>query len=415
MSMKIDIIAPLGDIVYIWQYMISIDFLNASWIWGWRENWVFWLLSITMLSLMYVVTLPFPGIYQSILSPYQVYIPLPSIMKMTPPVLRSTPITTGNLSPEKKMVYAFWVEWDNSTLTSLIQNRVHIDALIMEELTITGSGIELINPSKFKRTQEYLMNHAPNLPLHILINNYNPVSDIWDRDLLYSILSNTTKRRNLWIQLRNFAIQQDISGINIDFEVLDEEIFPYYLLFLGELSSRLHRIGKILSVDVPLSDPLYNLGEIARRVDLVFVMAYDEHWWGSNPGPIASRDWFARWVRLATRSIPRDKIVIILGNYGYDWILWETGATSLTLPKIHTLIRESVATRLVDPSSANPVFYYLDRSGRDHVVWYLDASTIQHELSLLESSGIKNISLWRLGSEDPEIWNMFDRFVGRTK
>lgn len=89
------------------------------------------------------------------------------------------------------------MEWDNSTLTSLIQNRVHIDALIMEELTITGSGIELINPSKFKRTQEYLMNHAPNLPLHILINNYNPVSDIWDRDLLYSILSNTTKRRNL--------------------------------------------------------------------------------------------------------------------------------------------------------------------------------------------------------------------------
>ncbi len=90
-------------------------------------------------------------------------------------------------------------------------------------------------------------------------------------------------------------------------------------------------------------------------------------------------------------------------------------ATSLTLPEIHTLIRESVASRLVDISSANPAFYYLDASKRNHVVWYLDASTVQRELSLLGSSDIKNISLWRLGSEDPEIWNMFDRFVDRTK
>ena len=186
------------------------------------------------------------------------------------------------------------MEWDNSTLSSLIQNRVHIDALIMEELSITASGMTLIAPDKFKKTQKYLTENAPNLPLHILINNYNPVSHIWDRDLLYRILSDPTKRRNLVIQLRNFAIQQRIAGINIDFERLDAEIFPYYLLFLGELSSRLHRIGKILSVDVPLSDPLYNLGEIARRVDIVFLMAYDEHWSGSTPGPIASRDWFAR-------------------------------------------------------------------------------------------------------------------------
>lgn len=393
--------------------MNSIYFLDASWVWGWRRNWVFWLFSITILSVIYILTLPIPGLYQSIINPYQIYIPLPSIMRMPPPL--SSPMATSNLPPEKKMVYAFWVEWDNSTLTSLIQNRLHIDALIMEELSITASGIALIAPDKFKKTQKYLTSNAPNLPLHILINNYNSVNHVWDRDLLYSILSDATKRRNLWIQIRNFSIQQDIAGINIDFERLDAEIFPYYLLFIGELSSRLHRIGKILSVDVPLADPLYNLGEIARRVDLIFLMAYDEHWSGSNPGPVASQDWFARWVDRATRSISRDKIVVTLGNYGYDWVLWEMNATSLTLPEIHTLIRESVASRLVDISSANPAFYYLDASKRNHVVWYLDASTVQRELSLLGSSDIKNISLWRLGSEDPEIWNMFDRFVDRTK
>ncbi len=67
----------------------------------------------------------------------------------------------------------------------------------MEELSITASGIALIAPDKFKKTQKYLTSNAPNLPLHILINNYNSVNHVWDRDLLYSILSDATKRRNL--------------------------------------------------------------------------------------------------------------------------------------------------------------------------------------------------------------------------
>ena len=124
------------------------------------------------------------------------------------------------------------MEWDDSTLVSLAQNRAHIDALIMEELNITSSGIALIAPDKFKKTQEYLSKNDPDLPLHILINNYNPVSHIWDRDILYTLLSQPIKRRALANQLRSFAIHHDLAGINIDFEALDAEIFPYYLLFL---------------------------------------------------------------------------------------------------------------------------------------------------------------------------------------
>ena len=190
----------------------------------------------------------------------------------------------------------------------------------MEELTITASGMKLIAPDQFQKTKEYLANNAPNLPLHILISNHNPVSHIWDRDLLYITLSNPTKRRNLEIRLRAFAVQQHIAGINIDFENLDAEIFPYYLLFLKGLSSRLHMVGKTLSVDVPISNTLYILPEIAKHVDLVFLMAYDEHWSTSPPGPIASRDWFTRGVEQAVRDIPREKLVVALGNYGYDWI-----------------------------------------------------------------------------------------------
>jgi spore germination protein YaaH len=164
----------------------------------------------------------------------------------------------------------------------------------MQELTLTATGIQLLAPDKFKKTQEYLQTQTPDLPLHVLINNYNPISHVWDGELLYRILSNTTKRRNLTSKLTSFALDHDIAGINIDFEALDDKTYPHYLRFLSELSKKLHTVDKTLSVDVPLSNTLYNLDEVAKRVDLVFLMAYDEHWPSSVSGPIASRDWFAR-------------------------------------------------------------------------------------------------------------------------
>jgi peptidoglycan-N-acetylglucosamine deacetylase len=108
------------------------------------------------------------------------------------------------------------------------------------------------------------------------------------------------------------------------------------------------------------------------------------------------------------RDIPRDKIVVTLGNYGYDWVVGTRQAVDLTVPQVQSLIRDTVASRMIDPQSGNPLFYYLDISRRDHVVWYLDASTVASEIAILESSGINNISLWRLGSEDPGVWSIFD-------
>ncbi len=106
----------------------------------------------------------------------------------------------------------------------------------MEELTLTESGMRLLSPDKFKRTQEYLMKNDPDLPLHVLINNYNQVTSIWDSKLLYTILSDDTKRNNLVKLLKEFSQTNSLEGINIDFEELDDKTFPYYIDFLKELS-----------------------------------------------------------------------------------------------------------------------------------------------------------------------------------
>ncbi len=143
-------------------------------------------------------------------------------------------------------------------------------------------------------------------------------------------------------------------------------------------------------------------------------MAYDEHWSNADPGPIASNDWFVDGVKTALGQVPSEKLVVTLGNYGYDWTLGKKESDAVTFQEAHTIMKESDANIDFDSESMNPMFAYVDDNNKEHEVWYLDGVTGYNELASIEDLGIGNISLWRLGSEDPTIWNIFKQKSGKT-
>ena len=53
----------------------------------------------------------------------------------------------------------------------------------------------------------------------------------------------------------------------------------------------------------------------------MFIMAYDFHHAGSEPGPVAPITDVRRTVEFAIRYVPRRKIIIGVPLYGYDWII----------------------------------------------------------------------------------------------
>jgi len=57
----------------------------------------------------------------------------------------------------------------------------------------------------------------------------------------------------------------------------------------------------------------------AAANDRLFLMLYDEHFRGSDPGPIASQPWYVTHARDLLRNIPPGKAILALGAYGYDW------------------------------------------------------------------------------------------------
>ena len=130
-------------------------------------------LGVLVFIFLILLSSPIYRIYQNITTQYippsgQVH----SVLGNSP--ILWTPTTPNTYSySEKRNIYAFGVEWDDSILTSIRESQDHIDGLIMEELTLTSSGMVVISPEKFKRTQAYLATHVPHLPHYALINNYN--------------------------------------------------------------------------------------------------------------------------------------------------------------------------------------------------------------------------------------------------
>ena len=142
-------------------------------------------------------------------------------------------------------------------------------------------------------------------------------------------------------------------------------------------------------------------------------MNYDEHWRTSAAGPIAAQDWFVRNIQAITKLVPPQKLVMGIANYAYDW-------PSNTGKKLHEQARvesfqesivtatESEANVQFDSDSLNPYYDYSDEHDVVHHVWMLDGVTAYNELRAAERFGVQGTALWRLGSEDPSIWPIWD-------
>ena len=147
-----------------------------------------------------------------------------------------------------------------------------------------------------------------NVPLKKGVRTHLVVAELSSRTLEHFILSPEYKlRRRLLDSITAASAPYD--GVQIDFEIVPDASSRYYLSFLKELKARIG--SKVLSVAVPARREFvadaYNYEALSGCVDRIIVMAYDEHWNASEPGPIASTEWCGKVVKYASAHIPKEK------------------------------------------------------------------------------------------------------------
>lgn len=221
-----------------------------------------------------------------------------------------------------------------------------------------------------------------------------------------SIIKDSENRTILIENILKALQRYNLKGINLDIENLDQESREDYLDFLSELKDLLHQNRMYLTVDVPMNDSAFDYESIGEIADMAVVMAYDEHYAGGESGPIASQSWFTDGIDEMVKKIPKEKLLVGLGQYAYDWnTSKKSSADTMGFDETMTLANEVEADVQTDKDSINGNFSYQDSKGDKHSVWFLDAISLWNQYQISQKDDVLGISLWRTGLEDPTIWN----------
>ncbi|WP_419176158.1 glycosyltransferase [Desulfosediminicola sp.] len=326
--------------------------------------------------------------------------------------------TVKRLSPGwSPITVGFHVHWDRNSYKSLKAHIEKLDVVIGDWLHLASGDGSLTEDNSADRKQvlDFIHSHKPDTKVIGLVSNFSEFE--WDSESLSQMLAQPQARKRAILQLLQYAQAHQLAGICIDFEAITEKSLPVYYRFLDEFRSALHASDLAILVAVPADNDDYDYRKISELADYVVVMAYDEHWSTGSPGPIASMDWFSSAMRRLQGDVPSEKMILTLGNYSYDWEMSEqAGEDGLPAAKGPAEVRTfkdvvftatwSKGEIAMDPFSLNPMFQYEDKNNNTHQVWMLDAITLFNQMAMAKPLEPFGIALWRLGSEDPMVWEV---------
>ena len=301
------------------------------------------------------------------------------------------------------LTVAFYQPGDEAGLGSLHAHMGQIDWLVPALMNVTGPKADL-QVSNDPKLASLLAGAAK--PPRLLPMVQNLATDHWDGATIARIIASPAASERLATQLGQSVTANRQSGLVIDFENLPASAMAGYPRLLQRIKAHLPK-GAVLAVTVPADDESWQLDRLAKVVDRVMLMAYDEHWETGPAGPIASQPWFLHAVEDAIRRVGRDRLIVALGSYAYDW--HGQGADALSIEEAWLIAHDSQAKISFDQASGNAGFAY-DEDGEHHAVWMLDAATSWNQLQALKHLGIDDVAFWRLGTEDPGLWNDFAAF-----
>lgn len=313
-----------------------------------------------------------------------------------------------NIKNQTKRIplYAFFVNWDDTSQTSLERHVGAIDVLIPEWFHLGAKGkIEKVPEKERLQLLSMLSKHRLHPAVMPLINNFDTRTGLWEGTSLSDILKNPKRRVQLVKDLISEVDKEHLAGLMLDFENFTPGTFKDYCTFIKLAGKSFHAKGLKLEVTALLSDPAFSYKTIASYCDAIVLMAYDQHFGKGSPGPVASEDWLYRNLRDRIREIGPGKIVLALGNYGYDWDLKTHNAQEVTFQEAVGIARDSEGKINFDTNSMNPHLRYEDEQNHKHEVWFLDGATFFNQSRTATELQLAGLALWRLGSEDPSIWN----------
>lgn len=210
--------------------------------------------------------------------------------------------------------------------------------------------------------------------------------------------------RAVWEEVQ----EKGYRGVDLDFEYIRSEDGEGYAAFVARTRELFSVYGIRVSVALAPKTSAEQRGllyegilyrDLGEAADQVMLMTYEWGYTYSEPMAVAPIHMVRRVAEYALTEIPREKILLGIPNYGYDWPLpYERGVTKAaslgTMEAIQLAIDHGVPIRF-DERSQTPWFRYW-QYGVLHEVWFEDVRSLLAKFNLVGELGLKGIMYWQL-------------------
>lgn len=314
-----------------------------------------------------------------------------------------TQVASGNLTHEENILFVpYW------TFGSTIEDSEY-DEIVYFGVTADKDGIDTSDDG-YKKLDDF-----------ILYTDSGKKRLLAVRMIDFDINSYVLKKKNLQEKIIKQAVRlasdNSFAGIVLDFEIngipfdsFVNSITDFHLAFAKDVKQNNLIFYTTIYGDAFYRIRPYDIEKIAGVTDAIIIMAYDFHKAKGNPGPNFPLDGKDKYnyslkemIADFTRIIPKEKLVITFGLYGYDWTLNDkynsvSTAKSLSFNKIKNNFIDNCQNKKCtitrDNESAESNISYIDEDNRKHIIWFEDITSMQRKKQFLNESGIYRHGVW---------------------
>lgn len=198
-------------------------------------------------------------------------------------------------------------------------------------------------------------------------------------------------------------------GVQIDFESVNKADGTAYLNFLAAVKKALPK-HKLFSVAVMARwaghkqknpNDAFDYPFIGMIADRVIIMAYDEHYSGGGPGPIASLQWCEKIYTYALKTIDPGKLVMGIPLYGRGWQTPSLAKAYKNREVVEELLEKGIQSTW-DAKTGGSYSYTETVTVNVH---YETMKSLETKMQLYAQRPIRGVAFWRIGQEPANFWD----------
>jgi poly-beta-1,6 N-acetyl-D-glucosamine synthase len=324
----------------------------------------------------------------------------------------------ANRDSQAARIWALFEPGSENAFYSFRFNVERITDLVMTTLAVGDSGsllesdLHLVAQQQIKETQALAQRHE--VRIFGRITNDSP--DGYSEQLILNLIENSSVQQQFMNEMLGWMQRHDnYAGLLFDFRSLSKETYFKLIPFFSELRTfwgehlQKYELG-IIFPGATIEMPLWKFGSL---FDVALMRAFGQNLERQTVGPVAASKWFADAVQFALNNIPPYKLGVLFDNSAIDWTV--SGEQSSYIERSFlsamTLARDIAGNRsaadviLLDPTSLNNYFGYIDAENREHQVWFSDAVNAFNQYTIADRAGLKHFGTFSLGIEDPGLWS----------